>query len=130
MDDDKFELSETNFIYYAAKHYETRGYFDEVEFHDDMKRFKYIKRLFNRYKETGNIKERLILNHIVILSNVFTPQISVKMLFFKFDGYYPILKPFLILLNILPDTLVLNDRTIDTRVIQMDEKIIEVLRKV
>jgi hypothetical protein len=130
MLDDNFELTETNFIYYAAKHYENRGCFDEVEFHDDLKRFKYIKRLFNRYKESGKLKERLILNHIIILYNVFGPQVATKMLFFKFQEYYSVLKPFLVLLHFLPDSVVLNSRTIRTAEIPLDQKVVDILRTI
>lgn len=130
LDDNNFELTETNFIYFAARHYENRGCFDEAEFHDDLKRFKYIKRLFNRYQESGKLKERLILNHIIVLYNVFGLQIATKMLFFKFQEYYSVLKPFLVLLNFLPDTVVINSRTIDTTVIPLDNKVVAILRNI
>ena len=70
---------------------------DEAEFFDDLKRFKYLKRLFNKYQETGEIKERLVLNHLMILYNLFGGVGTTKMLFFKLRDYDSILKPFLIL---------------------------------
>ena len=60
-------LDNSNFLLYAAKHYDNPQCFDTKEFYDDLKRFKYLKRLFNRYKETGDLKERLIINHLQIL---------------------------------------------------------------
>jgi hypothetical protein len=73
------------------------------EFEDDMKRLKYIKRLIKRYRTTGELKERLILNHIIVLSNVFGTEATVRMLFYKFDPEdYSILHTFLIFLNYMP----------------------------
>ena len=73
------------------------------EFEDDLSRIKYIKRLIKRYKTTGELKERLILNHIIILSNVFGVEVSVRMLFFKLDkADYDVLKTFLLFLNFMP----------------------------
>ena len=63
------KLDEFNFLLYAAKHYDNPQCYDTVEFYDDLKRFKYIKRLLNRYVEEGDLKERLILNHIIVLNN-------------------------------------------------------------
>ena len=60
------KLDESNFILYAAAHYDNPQCYDTDEFYDDLKRFKYLKRLFNRYKETGELKERLILNHLIV----------------------------------------------------------------
>ena len=65
------KLDETNFLLYCAKYYDNPQCFDTQEFYDDMNRIKYIKRLFNKYYESGELKERLIINHIVVLCNVF-----------------------------------------------------------
>jgi hypothetical protein len=74
------------------------------EFNDDMKRFKYIKRLFRKYKETGILKERLLLNHIIVLNNLFGAEASSTLLFFKTEqGHWPELKSFLEFLNIMPE---------------------------
>jgi hypothetical protein len=73
------------------------------EFEEDLKRIKYVKRLIRRYRVTGEMKERLILNHLIVLSNVFGVESSVKMLFYKLDREdYDILKTFLIFLNFMP----------------------------
>jgi hypothetical protein len=95
-------LTDANFIIYAAKHYDNPQCFDTEEFYDDLKRFKYIKRLFNRYEITGELKERLVLNHIVVLYNVFGPH-ATRMLLLKLRGYYGYLKPFLVLIQRMPE---------------------------
>ena len=94
------KLDETNFLLYAAKHYDNPQCYDTIEFYDDLKRFKYVKRLLNRYQEEGDLKERLILNHIIILNNVFGPIHTTKMLFLKCKDMEEHLKPFLLFLNI------------------------------
>jgi len=65
------KLDETNFVLYAAKHYDNPHCYDTLEFYDDLNRFKYLKRLFNRYEETGELKDRLIINHLTIIYNIF-----------------------------------------------------------
>ena len=127
------KVDEFNFLLYAAKHYDNPQCYDTVEFYDDLKRIKYIKRLLNRYIEEGDLKERLILNHIIILSNVFGPPATVKMLFLKCKGMEQQLKSFLYFLNLLPETIQnigIENRTINTKEIDLDEKILEELRKI
>lgn len=95
-------LTDDNFIIYAMKAYD-RPNCIMSEFEEDLKRLKYIKRLIKKYKVTGDLKERLILNHIIVLGNVFGVQHTVRMLFFRFDEEdYGILKTFLLLLNYMP----------------------------
>lgn len=95
-------LCDDNFMIYAMKAYD-RPNCVMSEFEEDLKRLKYIKRLIKKYKITGDLKERLILNHIIVLSNVFGVEATVRMLFFKFDEEdYPILKTFLLFLNYMP----------------------------
>lgn len=96
-------LNESNFMLYAAKHYDNPQCFDTLEFNEDLKRFKYIKRLLNRYIKHGDLKERLILNHMIALNNVFGPEPTVKMLFLKLSGMESYFKPFLTFLSIMPD---------------------------
>lgn len=99
-------LTDDNFMMYAIKSYNSPNCIMS-EFEDDMKRLKYIKRLIKRYKATGELKERLILNHIIVLSNVFGTEACVRMLFYKFDPEdYSILKTFLLFLNYMPKTVV------------------------
>lgn len=95
-------LNDDNFMLYAMKAYDKPNAIVS-EFEEDLKRIKYIKRLIKRYKATGEIKERLILNHIIILSNVFGIEPTVRMLFYKIDFMdYSVLKTFLLFLNFMP----------------------------
>ena len=95
-------LCDDNFTIYAIKAYDKPNCIIS-EFEEDLKRLKYVKRLIKRYRVTGELKERLILNHIIILSNVFGVEASVKMLFYKLDKEdFEILKTFLLFLNFMP----------------------------
>ena len=126
------KLDESNFMLYAAKHYDNPQCFDTLEFYEDLSRFKYIKRLFNRYEESGELKDRLILNHLIILYNVFGSA-TTKMLFFKLNGHLHLLKPFILLLGFLPDKVSgvgVENKTIISSDIPMDENIINLLRKI
>jgi hypothetical protein len=102
------------------------------EFEGDLKRTKYLKRLFRRYKATKNIKERLILNHIILLNNVFGPEATSRILFFRIDEKdYDSLKTFLLFLNILPKVVKgIRGKHIDTDSISVDMKIAEILRNI
>lgn len=96
-------LTDENFMIYAMKCYDSPNCIMS-EFEEDLKRIKYVKRLIKRYKTTGELKERLILNHIIILSNVFGTRNAVRMLFFRLDEQdYQILKTFLLFLGYMPD---------------------------
>ena len=79
-------LDDKNIILFAAKHYYKPNIIDAEEFYDDLKRFMYIKRLFNRYSKTGDISERLILNHLIVIFNVFDVVPSLRMLEHLFDA--------------------------------------------
>jgi hypothetical protein len=127
------KLDESNFLLYAAKHYDNPQCFDTIEFYEDLKRFKYIKRLFNRYDEDGDLKERLVLNHIVVLFNLFGVKASTRMLFLKCRGQERILVPFLIALNNLPavvENIGIDNVTIHTSDIMLDENVVNILRKI
>ena len=127
------KLDESNFLLYAAKHYDNPQCFDTLEFYEDLKRFKYIKRLFNRYEEDGELKERLILNHIVILFNLFGVEPAVRMMFLRCKGQEHLLKPFLITLNNLPERVYnigMENYTIKTSDIPDDYYIAKALRQI
>lgn len=95
-------LNDDNFLMFAMKAYDSPNCMMS-EFEEDLKRIKYIKRLIKRYKTTGELKERLILNHLIVLSNVFGTKNSVRMLFYKIDEEdYDILKTFLLFLEYMP----------------------------
>ena len=127
------KLDDTNFALYAAKHYENPECFETLEFYDDLKRFRYLKRLFNKYQETGDFKERLILNHLIIIYNVFGPEAATRMLFFKLFDHQEILATILEFLNFLPDK-VYNithlNITLNSNNINREEEIINLLRKI
>lgn len=99
------------------------------EFHDDLNRFKYIKRLFTKYKANGELKERLVLNHIIVLYNLFGDA-ATKMLFFKLEGQWQYLKPFLIAINRMPEhvTDIGKHKMIRNSDIPMDMRVVEILR--
>ena len=86
------KLDESNFFLYAAKHYTNPYCYDTLEFYDDLNRFKYLKRLFSRYQESGELKERLILNHIIVLYNIFGVEPATRMLFLKLYEFHKYLK--------------------------------------
>lgn len=92
-------LTEENFMLFAAKYYENPHCTDLLEFHDDLKRVRYLKRLFKKYEQTGELKERLILNHLLVLYNVFEHRAMTRILVFKLEEQLKYLKPFLIFLN-------------------------------
>ena len=90
------ELNDDNFVIYAAKHYHTPRCIDAEEFYEELSRFKYIKRLVNRYQRGDELRERLILNHITILLNVFGNEPAILMLMYRIGAdHLPVLKPFL-----------------------------------
>jgi hypothetical protein len=99
-------LHDENFLIFAMKAYDKPNCIIS-EFEEDLKRIKYIKRLIRRYRVTGDLKERLILNHLIILANVFGVESSVRMLFYKLDREdYDILKTFLLYLNYMPKLII------------------------
>ena len=100
---------------YAIQHYHNPSCEGMSEFNDDMKRFKYIKRLFRKYKDTGILKERLLLNHIIILNNLFGAEASSTLLFFKTEQeHWSTLKEFLEFLNIMPENELIEISTDNT----------------
>lgn len=123
-------INEKNFFLFCASHYNNYQFSSTKDFFDDIKRIKYIKKLITRYVKTGELKERLILNHIIVLNNCFGPEILCKILFLKTKKSFMYVKPFLIFLNLLPEKIynVSNSKVIDTNLIPMDAKIIEALR--
>lgn len=127
------KLDETNILLYAAKAYNNPQCFDTIEFFEDLNRFKYLKRLFKKYKDTGDLKERLILNHLVILVNVFGPEATTRMLFVKLAGFESTLKPFLAYISILPKQVKdigIMSKTINTSDIPVDMEVVNKLRAI
>jgi hypothetical protein len=104
-------LTESTFLLYAMKYYDNPQCTDMSEFEEDMKRFQYLRKLFSRYRQDNDLKERLILNHMIVIYNVFGVD-ATNMLFLKLHEFHSYLKPFVEYLNYMP------------HVLQYDEKII------
>lgn len=117
------ELTEENLFLYAAKHYYNPQFSDIEEFYEDLKRFKYIKRLVNRYLENGDLAERLILNHMIVVFNSFGVEAGLKILELKLDEkHWPVVKPFLLFLKYI--------RTDEYTGMVMDPTVVQALRKI
>lgn len=112
-------LTENTFLLYAAKHYDNPHCHDETEFEEDLKRFQYLRKLLHRYKQTGEIKERLVLNHLIVLYNVFGLS-ATDMLFMKLEGFHESLKPFITYLNYLPIYVKYEGKIINAEQIKSD----------
>ena len=98
------KLTPDNIMMFAMKHYDNPSCGDKKEFLDDMKRFKYLKRLFRKYDTSGFLKTRLILNHIIVLANVFGVDAASTLLLIKIDkAHWSLLKTFMVYLNYLPN---------------------------
>jgi len=125
------DLNEDNFMMYAVKCY-TSPHCIMSEFEGDIKRTKYLKRLFRRYKVTKSLKERLIMNHFILLNNVFGPEATARILFYKTDERdYDILKTFLDYLDIMPDFVYgINGKTISSSDLPLDMNVAEILRHI
>lgn len=117
------ELTEKNLMLYAAKHYSNPKFSDIDDFNEDLKRFKYIKRLLNRYIETDELSERLVLNHLIVIFNMFGIEAALNILNLKLEKrHWPVMKPFLIFLNYIT-----NDQYTG---IAMDPIVVDTLRKI
>ena len=123
------DLTADNILLYAIKAYDKPNCVMS-EFAEDMKRFNYLKRLFKRYRKIGEIKEQLILNHIVVLYNVFGPEVATRLLFFKVpkDDYIT-LKTYLLFLSCMPERVKgIKGQDLISSEISVDMKIAEILR--
>lgn len=128
----KAELSENTYVMYAMKTYNNPQCLDIDEFHSDLNRIKYLKKLLKRYLATGEMKERLILNHIIILYNVFGIIPATRLLFFKIDvELHPMMKTFITYLNYLPEDEKLEEiLEADILPIPLDDDVVKILRRV
>jgi len=126
------DLNKDNFILYAMKNYDNPQCIKEQDFHDDLKIIKYLKRLLNRYHLGGDLKERLILNHLITLGNVFPIEVLARILFLKMNSkYWSYLKTFLIYLDYMPDHIPSVDGVrVISNDIRVDLKIAEKLREI
>ena len=126
------DLNEGTFLMYSMKEYNNIQCIDIEEFYDDLKKIKYIKRLFNIYLNDGQLKERLILNHFIVFYNVFPIQAGTRILFYKIEEHFwPMLKTFLIFLERMPDKIEsIRGKTILSTDIKLDEGIVTRLRTI
>ena len=117
------KLTDSTLLVYAAKHYYNPQFSDEEEFFEDLKRFKYVKRLVNRYLETDEFPYRLLLNHIIVIFNVFGIEAALAILELRLeDKHWPVIKPILLYLSYIR-----NDQYTG---IAMDPYVVDFLRKI
>ena len=126
------DLNDDNFLLYAMKFYENPQCLSEVDFNNDLKILKYVKRLLNRYERTGILKERLMLNHLIMLGNIFPIKVLTRILFLKIPKqYWSELKTFLIFLNYMPEKIEsINGKLIISSDIQLNLNIAKKLREI
>ena len=126
------DLNEGTFLMYSMKEYNNIQCVDIEEYYDDLKKIKYIKRLFNIYKNDGQLKERLILNHLITWYNVFSIPAGTRILFYKIEEqFWPMLKTFLIFLERMPDKIEsIRGKTILSTDIKLDDGIVTRLRTI
>ena len=124
-------LTSDNMMMYAIKAYDKPNCILS-EFSEDMKRFNYLKRLFRRYRKHNEMRERLVLNHLVVLNNVFGAEVLTRLLFFDMsESDYPQLKTYLLFLSCMPDVVRgINGKDIISSDIEVDLKIANVLRTI
>jgi adenylate kinase family enzyme len=124
-------LTSDNMMMYAIKAYDKPNCILS-EFSEDMKRFNYLKRLFRRYRKHNEMRERLVLNHLVVLNNVFGPEVLARLLFFDMsESDYPQLKTYLLFLSCMPDVVRgINGKDIISSDIEVDMEIANVLRTI
>jgi hypothetical protein len=125
------DLNNETFILYAMKAYDRPNCLMS-EFKEDMKRFNYLKRLFHKYRKTKELKEQLVLNHLVVIYNVFGPEPATRMLFYRMaKDDYSILKTYLLFLNSMPNVVKgIKGQDIRSSDIEVDMTIAETLRKI
>ena len=126
------DLNEGNFLMFSMKEYNNIQCVDIEEYYDDLKKIKYIKRLFNIYLNDGQLKERLILNHLIVFYNVFPIQAGTRILFYKIEEqFWPMLKTFLIFLERMPNKIEsIRGKIILSTDIKLDDGIVTRLRTI
>ncbi len=125
------DLNNENFLIYSMKAYDKPNCLMS-EFKEDMKRFNYLKRLFNKYRKNKELKEQLVLNHLVVIYNVFGVESATRMLFFKVAKEdYSTLKTFLLFLNYMPSIVFgVKGEDIRSSDIDVDLELADTLRKI
>jgi hypothetical protein len=126
-------VSDDNFVLYAAQNYENPNARTKEEFLEDLSRIKFVLKMFRRYEKDKILNERLILNHLILLYNVFRHDAMTRMLVLKFRDHLHILKPFLILLNYWPEKITnvgIPGATLMGSDVPMDMEVVNILRKI
>lgn len=125
------DLTSENALMYAIKAYDKPNMVMS-EFKEDMKRFNYLKRLFRRYRKVGELREQLVINHLVVIYNVFGPEVATRLLFYKMSKEdYSALKTYLLFLSCMPDVVRgIKGHDIISSDIEVDMVIAETLRKI
>lgn len=123
------QLNDENFELYAAHWYDIKKATSYEEFQQDLKKITYLRKLFSRHIENGDLQARLVLNHLVVLFNCFGVS-AVPMLFMKLEEHHSQLKPFVQFLGYLPKVVTYNDSLINTSDIESDKIIEAELRKI
>lgn len=117
------QLNDNNFTLFAAHFYNNPQCTETEEFYDDLNRFKYLKRLLGRYKQSGDIQERLIMNHLIVIHNVFGIPAARRMLEYKLDKHHwPVIKPFLLFLGFMREN--------DMVEVTLDQLVVDKLRNI
>jgi len=126
------DLNEKNYVHFAMKYYVNIQCTSVDEFNEDLNKIKYVKRLFNRFLETGELRINLIMNHLIVIYNVFETEAATRMLFFRVEKkFYSILKPFLLFMEKLPEEVKgINGKTINTKEIPLNDTTIKESRKI
>lgn len=125
------DLNNENFLIYSMKAYDKPNCLMS-EFKEDMKRFNYLKRLFHKYRKSKEIKEQLVLNHLIVIYNVFGVECATRMLFYKVsEDDYATLKTFLLFLNYMPTVVHgIKGKEIRSSDIDVDLDLANLLRKI
>ena len=126
------DLNDSNIEPFCIKYYNNPQCLSMEDYHNDMRRFKYIKRLLNQFSNNNEIKVRLLLNHIIMVYNIFDNEAATRILFYKIDeNHWDILKTVLIFLNRMPKNIKgINSRNIITSDIQLNDIIVTMLREI
>jgi hypothetical protein len=126
-------LNTQNYVMYAMRNYDNPQCVGMAEFTEDLHRIKYLKRLFRRFLDTGELKERLILNHLITFYNVFGIEAATRLIFYRMnEEYYPLVKTFLVFLNLFPEGVEAEAeiKEADLISIPLNENIISTLRSI
>lgn len=127
----KENLTDKNYLLYCSKYYDNPAAVEYDEFIEDLNRIKYIKKLLTRFKTNNELNERLILNHLIILSNIFDRQVLAKIIWLKLSDQLDMIKPFMIALGILPNLIYnVNGKNYNTDDITADIEITKILRDI